>query len=184
MRRSGGDKGHGDWRHWRGPSRRRNIDGRLCGPSRTRPGAKSILDLGRTLEVLETNGVPVAGFRTGHFPAFYTQKSGHPVAIRVDTATEAADLIAAHQSIPNAGGIVIANPVPAAAAIPSQDVDKWILNALTEAQESGVSGKELTPFLLSALARLSNGATLEANIALLENNAGVAAEIAVALHAA
>jgi pseudouridine-5'-phosphate glycosidase len=147
-------------------------------------GAKSILDLGRTLEVLETNGVPVAGFRTGHFPAFYTQKSGHPVAIRVDTATEAADLIAAHQSIPNAGGIVIANPVPAAAAIPSQDVDKWILTALTEAQESGVSGKELTPFLLSALARLSNGATLEANIALLENNAGVAAEIAVALHAA
>jgi pseudouridine-5'-phosphate glycosidase len=79
---------------------------------------------------------------------------------------------------------LIANPVPAEAAIPSQDVDKWILNALTEAQESGIRGKDLTPFLLSTLARLSNGATLEANIALLENNAGVAAEIAVALHAA
>ena len=147
-------------------------------------GAKSILDLGRTLEVLETNGVPVAGFGTDHFPAFYTRKSGHSVRIRVNTATEAADLIAAHQSIPDAGGIVIANPVPEEAALPSQDVDKWILNALTEAEGSGVSGKDLTPFLLSTLTRLSSGATLEANIVLLENNAGVAAEIAVALHAA
>ena len=146
-------------------------------------GAKSILDLGRTLEVLETNGVPIAGFGTDHFPAFYSQESGFPVEIRVNTATEAADLIAAHQSIPNAGGIVIANPVPADAAIPSQDVEKWILNALTEAQESGVSGKDLTPFLLSSLTRLSSGATLASNIALLENNASVAAEIAVELHA-
>lgn len=146
-------------------------------------GAKSILDLGRTLEVLETNGVPIAGFGTDHFPAFYSQESGFPVEIRVNTATEAADLIAAHQSIPDAGGIVIANPVPADAAIPSRDVEKWILNALMEAQGSGVSGKDLTPFLLSSLTRLSSGATLESNIALLENNASVAAEIAVALHA-
>lgn len=146
-------------------------------------GAKSILDLGRTLEVLETNGVPVAGFGTSDFPAFYSQKSGHPVEIRVNTATEAANLIDAHQNIPNAGGVLIANPVPADAAIPPQDVDKWIAIALTDAQKSGVSGKDVTPFLLSALTRLSNGATLEANVALLENNAGIAAEIAVALHA-
>jgi pseudouridylate synthase len=147
-------------------------------------GAKSILDLGRTLEVLETNGVPVAGFGTDDFPAFYSQKSGHPVEIRVDTATEAANLIDAHQKIPDAGAVVIANPVPAHAAIPSPHVDKWIVTALTEARESGVNGKDLTPFLLSTLTRLSDGATLEANVALLENNASVAAEIAVALHAA
>ena len=147
-------------------------------------GAKSILDIGRTLEVLETNGVPVAGFGTTEFPAFYSQKSGHPVEICVDTAAEAASLIAAHQSIPGGGGVLIANPVPEQAAIPSEDVDKWIAAALNDAKESGVSGKDVTPFLLSALTELSKGITLEANVALLESNAAVAAEIAVALLAA
>ncbi len=144
-------------------------------------GAKSILDLPRTLEVLETNGVPVAGYRTAEFPAFYAQTSGLTLEIRLDSAREAADLIRVHRALPGAGAVVIANPVPASAAIPATTVDRWIETALATANQRGVTGKDVTPFLLKALVELSGGATLNTNIALLENNAAVAADIAVAL---
>ncbi len=146
-------------------------------------GAKSILDLSRTLEVLETHGVPVAGFGTDIFPSFFSRLSPHPLEIRLDNATDAAALIRAHREIPGTGGMVIANPVPVAAALPPQEVDGWIETALKEAQAAGIVGKEVTPFLLGALTRLSGGATLEANVALLEDNARVAGNVAVALAA-
>lgn len=144
-------------------------------------GAKSILDLPRTLEVLETNGVPVAGYGTSTFPAFFASSSGLALDIRVDGARAAADLVRAHRTLPGAGGLVIANPVPAAAAIPAATVDRWIDAALAAAHRDGVAGKAVTPYLLKALVDLSAGATLKANVALLVDNAAVAAEIAVAL---
>ena len=144
-------------------------------------GAKSILDLPRTLEVLETNGVPVAGYGTSTFPAFFSASSGLSLEIRVDGAGAAAGLIRAHRALPGAGGIVIANPVPHAAAIPAETVDRWIEAALAAAHRDGIAGKAVTPFLLKALVALSAGATLNANVALLVNNAAVAADIAVAL---
>jgi len=144
-------------------------------------GAKSILDLSRTLEVLETNGVPVAGYETSVFPAFYSRTSDLSLDICLNGATEAAALIQAHSALPGAGGIVIANPPPEETAIPLEKVEVWIDKALAEARKSGIHGKDVTPYLLSALARLSAGATLETNVALLAHNAGVAAGIAVAL---
>lgn len=144
-------------------------------------GAKSILDLPRTLEVLETNGVPVAGYGTSTFPAFFSASSGLSLDIRVDGAGATAGLIRAHRALPGAGGIVIANPVPHAAAIPAETVDRWIEAALAAAHRDGIAGKAVTPFLLKALVALSAGATLNANVALLVNNAAVAADIAVAL---
>ena len=144
-------------------------------------GAKSILDLSRTFEVLETNGVPVAGYGTSTFPAFYSRTSDLPLDIQLGSANEAAALIRTHGAIPGAGGMVIANPAPSENAIPAGEVETWIKTALNEAEAAGIHGKELTPYLLSALTRLSAGATLETNVALLEDNARVAAEIAVAL---
>lgn len=146
-------------------------------------GAKSILDLPRTLEVLETNGVPVAGYETSVFPAFYSRTSGLSLDIHLNTAAEAASLVQAHSALPGAGGIVIANPPPENAALPLDKVETWIERALAEARKSEIHGKDVTPHLLSALARLSDGATLETNVALLVHNAGLAADIAVALAA-
>jgi pseudouridine-5'-phosphate glycosidase len=144
-------------------------------------GAKSILDLPRTLEVLETKGVPVAGYGTAAFPAFFTRDSGLPLEIRVNTPAEAARLIATHLTLPAAGGVLIANPVPAAAALDPATVDAWIEQALAGAAAAGVAGKDVTPYLLREISTLSDGATLNANVALLENNATLAAQIACAL---
>ena len=144
-------------------------------------GAKAILDLPRTLEVLETLGVPVVGIRTGEFPAFYTRESGLPLEHQVDSAEEAARLLSAHWDVGLATGVVLCNPPPAEAALASEDVETWIDRAEQEAEDSGVTGKDLTPWLLARLARLSDGKTVETNLALLEDNARLAARVAVAL---
>ena len=144
-------------------------------------GAKSILDLPRTLEYLETRGVPVVGYGTDMLPAFYVRESGIPVPHRVDDAAAAARLIAAQRALGLAAGIVIANPLPEAHALEPDRIEAAIADALGDAREHGIGGKELTPFLLDRIAEITGGESLAANAALLVNNASVAAEIAVAL---
>ncbi len=143
-------------------------------------GAKVILDLPRTLEVLETQGVPVVGYGTDTFPAFYCRDSGLALAHRVDTPQEAARLIQAHWALGLEGGVLFANPPPDAAALDPADIDRWLVESTARAGAAGVMGKELTPFLLAALVEASGGATLAANIALIEHNVLVAGEIATA----
>jgi len=143
-------------------------------------GAKSILDLPRTLEVLETQGVPVVGIGTDVFPAFYARRTALPVAARSDDADHAARLIDAHRALRPDGGIVFANPPPAAAALDPEALEVWTDRALREADEAGITGPELTPFVLARLAELSGGRTVTANLALLEDNARVAGAIAAA----
>lgn len=147
-------------------------------------GAKAILDLPRTLEVLETLGVPVAGYRTNKFPAFYVEDSGLPLQSRVDTPSEAARLMQLHWQLGLTSGIVFCNPPPSASALRKQEVDAWIAQALQAAAVAGIRGKAVTPYLLDYLAKASGGKTLETNIALLVNNARVAAQIAKAYSAA
>lgn len=142
-------------------------------------GAKSILDIARTLEFLETKGVPVAGFATDAFPAFFSRDSGLTVPLRVDSPRDAARLTATHMALPRGGGLVIANPVPAEKAIDPHLVDTWLRTGLQEAADRGISGRDVTPFLLSSLVKLSGGKTLEANASLLVENARLAAAIAV-----
>ncbi len=146
-------------------------------------GAKAILDLPRTLEILETLGVPVSGYRTDKFPAFYAEDSGLPLQSRVDTPAEAAQLMQAHWRLGMSSGIVFCNPPPSASALPKQEVDEWIAQALQAAAAAGIRGKTVTPYLLDYLAKASQGRTLQANIALLVNNARVAARIAKAYSA-
>jgi pseudouridine-5'-phosphate glycosidase len=144
-------------------------------------GAKAILDLRATLEWLETAGVPVIGYGTDEFPAFYTRRSGLPVDARVDTAREAAAIIRAGRQLGLSAGMVIAVPVPADAELPGERLEAAITSALLEAQARGIERSASTPFLLRWIARQTEGASLKANVALLENNAAVAAQIAVAL---
>ena len=144
-------------------------------------GAKSILDLPRTLEVLETSGVPVIGYGTAAFPAFFARDSGLELEARAETPEEVAAILAAHWGLGVQGGLVIANPVPEAAAIGPERLEGWVAQALAAAEAQGVTGGALTPFLLARLAELSKGETLKANVALLKDNARLAAEIAVAL---
>jgi pseudouridine-5'-phosphate glycosidase len=144
-------------------------------------GAKSILDLPATLEWLETSGVPVIGFRTDEFPAFYVRRSGLPVDASVESAREAAAIIRAARRMGMPGGTLIAVPVPAEAELPEERLEAAIASALTEAEARGIKGSASTPFLLRWLARETDGASLKANVALLQNNAAVAAEIAIAL---
>ena len=142
-------------------------------------GAKAILDLPRTLEMLETLGVPVVGYGTDEFPAFYSRSSGLPVSAKVAGAAEAAALLRAQWGLGLENGVLIANPIPAEAEMTGAEA--LIDQAVAEAKEKGVSGKAVTPFLLDRLAGLSEGRTQTANKALIVNNARVAAEIAVAL---
>jgi pseudouridine-5'-phosphate glycosidase len=143
-------------------------------------GAKVILDLPRTLEVLETLGVPVVGYGTSQFPAFYVQESGLALDSRVDTPQEAARIIALQWALSVNSGIVFCNPPSAASALPRQMVESLIEAALSSAGVAGIQGKAVTPYLLDHLAKASGGQTLATNIALLVNNARVAAQIAVA----
>lgn len=143
-------------------------------------GAKSILDLPRTMEVLETQGVPVIGWRTGSLPAFHAIDSGIGLHLRADMAKEAADLAALHWRL-GLGGLLLANPVPAEAAIDRAEMEVWIAEALARAETDGIAGKDVTPYLLAAIGRASGGRTLRANKALLLNNAKLAGEIAAAL---
>lgn len=139
-------------------------------------GAKAILDLPRTREWLETWGVPILGLRTDEFPAFYSRESGLPVDRAVQNEAEAARYVRAHLAL-GRSGILLGSPVPESEALPTQTVQKWIDGALLEAEEQGVGGYALTPFLLSNLAERSQGQTLRANLALLKNNAGVASRL-------
>jgi pseudouridine-5'-phosphate glycosidase len=143
-------------------------------------GAKSILDLRNTLEMLETLAVPVAGYQTGDFPAFYVRKSGEPVAVRVDTPEQAADLLEAHWALEGCG-VVIAQPVAAEAALDAAEWARVLQAAEGQARAQGVHGKEVTPFLLARVAELTEGKSLRANQALILANARLAARIARAL---
>ena len=144
-------------------------------------GAKSVLDLGLTLEVLETHGVPVIGYQTDEFPAFYTRSSGHPVDWRLDSPDEIAAVLEARRTLGIGGGTVIANPIPADFELNQADVDTWTSQALEQAGQEGVHGKDVTPFLLARIHALSGGASEEANKQLVYNNVRLAARIAGAL---
>jgi pseudouridylate synthase len=144
-------------------------------------GAKSILDLGLTLEYLETHGVPVIGYQTDRFPAFFTRDSGFPVDFRLDTPAQVAKLLATQWSLGYRGGAVVANPIPEAQALEQGAIDAIIARALSEATQQGVTGKRVTPFLLDRIKQLTGGRSLEANIALVKHNAVVGARLAIAL---
>lgn len=144
-------------------------------------GAKSILDIGLTLEYLETHGVPVVGFETDMLPAFYTRTSPFNVNYRVDKAEEAAALIRTKWDLGLNGGIVVANPIPEKDALEESFITNIIEAALKEANENNITGKKVTPFLLGKVKELTEGTSLIANIALVKHNADVGAKIAVAL---
>jgi pseudouridine-5'-phosphate glycosidase len=144
-------------------------------------GAKSILDLGLTLEVLETLGVPVIGYGSDSFPSFYSRESPFKLEYRMDDPSEIASLLHYHWMLNSSGGVLIANPIPHENEIPRALVEDLIQSGLKEASKLGISGKKVTPFLLSHLAKMSQGKTLEANIALVKNNAKVGAQLAEAL---
>lgn len=145
-------------------------------------GAKSILDIAKTLEVLETNGVPVLGFGSDDFPAFWARTSGHKVDQRYDTVAELAKMLMIQSDL-HMGGVLIANPIPQADAWEAADIERFISQALADADAEGIKGKATTPFLLQRIFELTGGKSLESNIALVKNNARVAAEIAVSLSA-
>lgn len=144
-------------------------------------GAKSILDLPATLEVLETLGVPVVGYRTDEFPAFYSHTSGLRLSTRADTPNQVAALWRAHQQFGGGSGMLLTVPPPAVDALPSDEIEAAVARALVDAERAGIKGAAVTPFLLSAMKDQTSGRSLTTNIALLKNNARVAAEIAVAL---
>lgn len=146
-------------------------------------GAKAILDLPLTLERLETDGVPVIGYRTGDFPAFYSRSSGLKVPMRAESAEEVAGMARAKWELGLPGAVIVANPIPEAEEIPASEIEPVIAAALAEADRRGIRGKDVTPFLLAQIAEATLGRSLKANIALVKNNAKVAAEIAVALAA-
>ncbi|MED1918381.1 pseudouridine-5'-phosphate glycosidase [Bacillus thuringiensis] len=145
-------------------------------------GCKSILDIGRTLEYLETLGVPVVGHQTTEFPAFYSRKSGFDVSVSMDTPEEAAAMLDAKWKLGLKGGAVIANPILEADAIPYDEIEAIILQAMHDAKNQGITGKQVTPFMLANVKERTGGKSLEANIALVKNNAKLAAQIAVALN--
>jgi pseudouridine-5'-phosphate glycosidase len=146
-------------------------------------GAKAILDLRVTVEWLETAGVPVIGYGTDEFPAFYTRQSGLPIDARVDSPQQAASIIRAGRALGLPGGTLIVVPVPAADEMNHKKLQQAINSALSEASARGIEGSASTPFLLRWVTRETGGASLKTNVSLLENNAAVAAQIAVALRA-
>lgn len=141
-------------------------------------GAKSILDIGLTLEYLETNGVPVVGFGTDELPAFYTRKSGFGVDYRVDSSMEVATALKAKWDLSLKGGMVIGNPIPEEFEMDYDTINNAIESALKEAEEKNIAGKNVTPFLLDKVKTITAGKSLESNIELVYNNAKVAAQIA------
>jgi pseudouridylate synthase len=143
-------------------------------------GAKSILDLPATLELLETRRVPVVGIGTDELPAFYAASSGLPLAHRVDTPAEAAAMVAAHLVLPGSGGMLLAQPPPPNVALEAAEVDRWVAAALDDAEGARIRGGAVTPFVLARVSEASGGRSLAANIGLIVNNARMAAEIAVA----
>ncbi len=146
-------------------------------------GAKSILDIPKTLEVLETQGVAVIGYGTDAFPAFYSADSGETLEHRCDTPGELAAVIAAQRRLELPGGMLIANPLPPEHALPRDEMDAIIARAVADAASQGIGGKALTPYLLGRIVELTGGRSLTANIALIRNNAALAARVAVELAA-
>lgn len=144
-------------------------------------GVKSILDIGRTLEYLETHGVPVVGYKTDEFPSFYSRESGYGVDFRLDDAADVASMLRTKWELGLKGGAVIANPVPEVSAMEQSDIETYIKQALNEAKEQQVSGKKVTPFLLARIKQLTDGRSLDTNLALVYHNAQTAAQIAVEL---
>ncbi|MDO2947510.1 pseudouridine-5'-phosphate glycosidase [Aeromonas simiae] len=147
-------------------------------------GAKSILDIGLTLEYLETQGVPVIGYGCEELPAFYTRESGFKVDYRLDSAEDIAKALRLKWELGLSGGVVVANPIPEPYAMPKADIDDVIHQALQEAEERGIKGKAATPFLLARVCELTGGESLASNIRLVLNNAELGARIAVAMAAA
>ena len=146
-------------------------------------GAKAFLDLAKTLEMFDTLGVPVLGYGTGEFPAFYSRTSGLPVPHRVDEPEEVAAIYRARLALGLPGGVVVANPIPAADEITAAEIDPVIEAALRDAAVAGIRGGGLTPFVLGRIGDATAGRSVPANLALAENNARVAALIAVAISA-
>ena len=144
-------------------------------------GAKAVLDLPATREALETRGVTVVGYQTDEMPAFYSRASGLPVDARCDTPAEVAAIVQARRTLDMPGAVLVTVPVPEEAAISNEDLDPAITQALDEAKARGLRSAEVTPFLLSRLVELTGRRSLRANVALLENNARIAAQIARAL---
>jgi pseudouridine-5'-phosphate glycosidase len=141
-------------------------------------GAKALLDLPKTLEYLETRGVPVVGYRTGEFPAFWSRSSGLPVPLRLDSVSEIARMLDLKWSLGLEGGAVVANPVDAADEIPAAEMSGYIETAVADAAARGVAGKAVTPFILGRLVEITNGRSLRTNIALVQSNARLAAGLA------
>ncbi|MGI9366878.1 MAG: pseudouridine-5'-phosphate glycosidase [Rhizobiaceae bacterium] len=144
-------------------------------------GAKAILDLNKTIEVLETNGIPVIGYQCDQLPAFWSRDSDIAVPLRMDTPKEIAEHARIRSKLGIAGGTLITNPVPADHEIPALEINAIIQTALQDADRLGVSGKDVTPYLLSRMLELTDGKSLQTNIQLILNNARLAADIAVAL---
>lgn len=141
-------------------------------------GVKSILDIGLTLERLETLGVPVLAYGSDEFPSFYSRSSGHPAPMRVDSAAEVAAVMAAKWDLGIAGGVVVANPIPEADEIPADEIGGIIEQALSDMDARGIRGKDATPYLLGRIVEITGGASLIANIALVRANARLGASIA------
>jgi pseudouridine-5'-phosphate glycosidase len=144
-------------------------------------GCKSILDIPKTLEFLETQGVPVLGFRTGEFPAFFARSSGEKLDHQIDTAEDIARIIRVERKLGSRSGILIANPIPEEHALPAGEIEERIAAAVKDAERNGIARKDVTPYLLARINELTGGKSLAANVALIRNNAAVAAGIAVAL---
>ena len=141
-------------------------------------GAKAILDLPKTLEMLETLGVPVIGYRTSEFPAFYSRSSGLPLSLRAETPVEIAGILRAHAALGLPQGVLVANPIPAEWEIPREVMDGYMVRAMADLDARGVTGKEVTPFLLARIVELSGGESLDTNVRLFHNNVRLACEIA------
>lgn len=141
-------------------------------------GVKSVLDLGRTLEYLETKGVPVVGFKTDELPAFYTRHSGFQADYRADSPAEVAQIFSIKENLGLRGGMLVANPVPEAYSLEAHHISTCIDSALAEAEQSNISGKELSLFLRNRIAQMTNGQSLAATVQLMYNNARLAAQIA------
>jgi pseudouridine-5'-phosphate glycosidase len=144
-------------------------------------GAKAILDLPRTLEILETAGVPILGWRTDELPAFYASSSGLPVTARVESAGDVAAVALAAWGLGTGAGLLVGVPPPLGTTLETEAIERAVADALAETARRGIAGAAVTPFLLGAIAEATGGESVDANLALLENNARVAAEIAVAL---
>lgn len=169
----------------RGAERTMDVSADLTELSRTpvtvvSAGVKSILDIGLTLEQLETLGVPVLGYTTDEFPAFYTRTSGYDAPLRVDSPQEVAAIMRAHDELGLTSGISVANPIPVEDEIPRESIDEIIDQALDDLAGKGISGKDSTPYLLARIVEITGGESLRANVALVRNNAHLGAQIAAA----